>query len=149
MDIQDYKNVKLNILRDYLKAKFSNQPYNVKERFHFFTKEFLTENENINYRSSSPWDVLLKAAEQFDSVPESKASGLFLCGFQFEDLQYQRIADASVSKAIVCLAYTGMGDSELVRKIRTYIINNRLHQNKLNNLVRKMKNIHPGLLLDD
>ena len=149
MDIQDYKNLKLNILRDYLKAKFSNQPYNVKERFHFFTKEFLTENENINYRSSSPWDVLIKAAEQFDSVPESKANGLFLCGFQFEDQQYQRIADASVSKAIVCLAYTGMGDSELIRKIRIYIINNRLHQNKLNNLVRKMKNIHPGLLLDD
>jgi hypothetical protein len=149
MNLNNYKNIKLNILRDYLKAKFSNQPYNVKERFNLFTKEFESENQNINYRSSSPWEVLIKAAQQFDSIPESKANDLFLCGFKYEDQQYQRIADASVSKAIICLAYTGLGDSELIHKIRTYILDNRLQKNSLSNFVRRMKNIHPELLSGD
>jgi hypothetical protein len=149
MNLNNYKNIKLNILRDYLKAKFSNQPYNVKERFNLFTKEFESQNQNINYRSSSPWEVLMNAAKQFDSVPESKASDLFLCGFKYEDQQYQRIADASVSKAIICLAYTGQGDTELIRKIRTYILDNRLQKNSLSNFVRRMKNIHPELLSED
>ena len=58
MNLNNYKNIKLNILRDYLKAKFSNQPYNIKERFNLFTKEFESENQNVQEQESMTLNVL-------------------------------------------------------------------------------------------
>ncbi len=149
MNINDYRNHKLGILRDYFKAKISKKEFDIKESFKEISKEPEPQKENIKYRSSSPWYVLLNVAKQYDHIPESTANDNFLCGFKFEDEQYQIIVDASFSKAVLQLSYLDMDEYELINKIKKFVLYNRLHKKSLSNFVRKMKNMHPGLLYED
>lgn len=105
------------------------------------------QNQNNNYRSSSPWYTLIEESDKLKTTGKFQKNKDFTCGFEFENQSVQKLVDAAFSKCFVILLDEETYDeSELRSKLIGYILSTHLFEKSVSEIVKTFKKLDIEML---
>lgn len=115
-------------------------------------QENLKEKENKTISKKDSWQTLLNCSRNLNTTLVLSSLDVNMSGFRADDPDAQDIIDAVFLKKLYEIsdyADRDEDDKEILKeKLLDYIISNRLHKKRLQELVIKMKNLNPIELLN-
>lgn len=105
------------------------------------------QNQNNNYRSSSPWYTLIEESDKLKSIGKFQKNKEFVCGFEFEDKSVQKLIDAAFSKCLsILLDEETYDENELRSKLIGYILSTHLFEKSVSEIVKTFKKLDIEML---
>lgn len=141
----------LNKKRRFLSEYFVNKNVDLELLKFSSVQESDTINQNNNFDISTSWAKLLEASKGLSTSIFITSSDKNRFGLNIEDKFCKNIFEVAIQKILPQLAFeTEIEDeSEIISKIVDYITTNNLHKKNFYNLIKKLKNLNAGLLLED
>lgn len=141
----------LNKKRRFLSEYFVNKNVDLELLKFSSVQESDTINQNNNFDISTSWAKLLEASKGLSTSIFITSSDKNRFGLNIEDKFCKNIFEVAMQKILPQLAFeTEIEDeSEIISKIVDYITINNLHKKNFYNLIKKLKNLNAGLLLED
>lgn len=141
----------LNKKRRFLSEYFVNKNVDLELLKFSSVQESDTINQNNNFDISTSWAKLLEASKGLSTSIFITSSDKNRFGLNIEDKFCKNIFEVAIQKILPQLAFeTEIEDeSEIISKIVDYITINNLHKKNFYNLIKKLKNLNAGLLLED
>ena len=131
---------KRQFLSDYF-AKKNNGIINIS------VEEFATPRENNIVSKYHSWTNLIDESRNFNSRFVLSSLDIHPSGFRADDPQAQLVLDASfdkkVDEIIETLDEKDLEKSVVQERLLDYIIANRLYKKRLEELIKKLKNLDP------
>ena len=116
------------------------------------SQENLTEKENKIISKKDSWQTLLDCSRNLNTSLVLSSLDVNVSGFRADNPEAQDIIDAAFLKKIYEVSDYAEDDQDdleiLKEKLLDYIIANRLYKKRLEELVRKLKNLDPIELLN-
>lgn len=126
---------------------FSQGNKSVKSFVNSLSQENLEQNQNNNYRSSSPWYTLIAESDKLKSTGKYQKNNKFLCGYEFENTSVQKLVDAAFSKCFdILLDEETYEENELKTKLIEYINSQHLFEKSVSEIVKTFKKLDTDML---
>ena len=111
------------------------------------SQENQEQNQNINYRSSSPWYTLIEESDKLKTTGKFQKNKDFVCGFEFDNKSVQKLIDAAFSKCFeMLLDEETYDETELRSKLIGYILSTHLFEKSVSEIVKTFKKLDIEML---
>lgn len=143
MSIKNWQQNKIDFLRDFLRGKNSESFEEIAKK----SQENSSSLQNNKYRSSTPWNTLIRASESIPNDISISFSDEALDCLRIDSVEGQNIFDAAFMKQIDYISdELEIGIQETAELIYDYLKERKVNKKTLSEILKELKKISPDLL---